>query len=55
MSESGNEPAEPVDGSDVEAIQHDDSLIQADRVDLIANQVVPEDQTEEPSGADEAD
>jgi len=55
MSESGNEPAEPVDGSDVEAIQQDEGLIQADRVDLIANQVVPEDQAEEPSGGDGTD
>lgn len=50
MSESGNEAAEPVDASDVEAIQHDDSLTPADRVDLIANQVVPEDEAGEQPG-----
>ncbi|NKX55538.1 hypothetical protein [Arthrobacter mobilis] len=51
MTEPGKKPAgEPVDGSDVEAIQNDDSLTPADRVDLIANQVVPEEQ----SGEDEA-
>lgn len=36
--------AGPVEGEDVAAIQDDDKLTAADRVDLIANQVVPEDQ-----------
>lgn len=38
------EPAEPdsVDSSDVAAIQGDEDLTAADRVDMIANQVVPE-------------
>lgn len=46
--ESGNEEsprqehADAVDSPDVAAIQNDDKLTAADRVDLIANQVVPE-------------
>ncbi|MCU1517065.1 MAG: hypothetical protein JWQ75_1786 [Pseudarthrobacter sp.] len=35
--------AETVESSDVAAIQDDEALTAADRVDLIANQVVPED------------
>jgi hypothetical protein len=34
--------AAPVDSRDVAAIQDDEGLTAADRVDLIANQVVPE-------------
>jgi hypothetical protein len=37
-----------VDGDDVEAIQQDDSLTAADRVDLIANQVVAEEESDAP-------
>lgn len=33
-----------MDGGDVAAIHNDDGLTAADRVDLIANQVIPEDQ-----------
>ncbi|MEO8281845.1 MAG: hypothetical protein ABI568_00330 [Pseudarthrobacter sp.] len=40
VSDSG---AEPVDSRDVAAIQDDDELTAADRVDLIANRVVAED------------
>jgi hypothetical protein len=36
------EQADAVEGPDVAAIQNDDALTAADRVDLIANQVVPE-------------
>ncbi|HJV98303.1 MAG TPA: hypothetical protein VJ617_04330 [Arthrobacter sp.] len=38
------EGAAGVDSEDVAAIQNDDRLTAADRVDLIANQVVPESQ-----------
>ena len=44
-----------VDGSDVAAIQNDDRLTAADRVDLIANQVVPKAEgegSEDSSGPD---
>ena len=41
VSEPG---AGPVDSQDVAAIQDDDNLTAADRVDLIANQVVTEDE-----------
>lgn len=43
MTDSGADPVEPagqVDGQDVAAIQDDDTLTPADRVDLIANQVI---------------
>jgi hypothetical protein len=40
--------SEEVDGRDVAAIQNDDRLTPADRVDLIANQVVPEDESDTP-------
>ncbi|MDQ0864961.1 hypothetical protein [Arthrobacter globiformis] len=39
--ESVPQEVETVDGSDVAAIQNDDELTAAERVDLIANQVVP--------------
>jgi hypothetical protein len=39
---SGPEGAVPVESRDVAAIQNDEGLTAADRVDLIANQVVPE-------------
>ncbi|WP_066285061.1 hypothetical protein [Arthrobacter sp. B6] len=41
-TETGTASASGVDGEDVAAIQNDDGLTAADRVDLIANQVVPE-------------
>jgi hypothetical protein len=45
--------ASGVDGEDVAAIQNDDRLTAADRVDLIANQVVPEqDDKKAPEGGD---
>lgn len=40
--ESESRGAESVDSSDVAAIQKDEELTAADRVDMIANQVVPE-------------
>jgi hypothetical protein len=40
--DSGPEGAGPVESRDVAAIQNDEGLTAADRVDLIANQVVPE-------------
>lgn len=40
--EAGTAGDEKVDGADVAAIQNDDRLTPADRVDLIANQVIPE-------------
>ncbi|MBT2532730.1 hypothetical protein J7E83_11460 [Arthrobacter sp. ISL-48] len=40
--DASNEDAGAVDSGDVAAIQNDDSLTAADRVDMIANQVVPE-------------
>lgn len=39
---AGNVGAEEVDAGDVAAIQNDDQLTPADRVDLIANQAIPE-------------
>jgi hypothetical protein len=36
--------SDEVNGDDVEAIQNDDTLTAADRVDLIANQVVAEEE-----------
>ncbi|MFF1252638.1 hypothetical protein ACFVYC_09095 [Pseudarthrobacter sp. NPDC058329] len=38
----GTAASEDVDGGDVAAIQNDDRLTAADRMDLIANQVIPE-------------
>lgn len=47
------EDAGAVDGRDVAAIQNDDRLTAADRVDLIANQAVPEaEDGEDSSGPD---
>ena len=40
--ETGTAGSEDMDGGDVAAIQNDDRLTAADRVDLIANQVIPE-------------
>jgi hypothetical protein len=48
MSDSQPEVDGPLDSRDVEAIQNDDSLIQADKVDLIANQAVAEAVADEP-------
>ncbi|MCU1572731.1 MAG: hypothetical protein JWO93_813 [Micrococcaceae bacterium] len=52
MTEASTGPQEGsvdgVDGDDVEAIQQDDSLTAADRVDLIANQVVAEEESDGP-------
>jgi hypothetical protein len=42
MANPASSGSEEVDGRDVAAIQNDDRLTPADRVDLIANQVVPE-------------
>ncbi|MBT2550583.1 hypothetical protein [Arthrobacter sp. ISL-65] len=47
MTDARPDLSEEVDGEDVEAIQNDESLTAADRVDLIANQVVAEDETDE--------
>jgi hypothetical protein len=41
-TEAASGSASGVDSEDVAAIQNDDRLTAADRVDLIANQVVPE-------------
>lgn len=41
-TETGNAGAPGLNGGDVAAIQNDERLTAADRVDLIANQVVPE-------------
>ncbi len=41
---SNEEETGPVDSGDVAAIQNDDRLTAADRVDLIANQVIPSDE-----------
>ena len=48
------EQADAVESPDVAAIQNDDALTAADRVDLIANQVVPEtgDAADKPEAAD---
>ena len=40
--DGGEDDGGEVDGGDVAAIQNDDSLTAADRVDLISNQVLPE-------------
>lgn len=42
VTDARPDPSEEVNGEDVEAIQNDESLTAADRVDLIANQVVAE-------------
>jgi hypothetical protein len=44
VTDSKAEPSEEVNGDDVEAIQNDETLTAADRVDLIANQVVAEEE-----------
>jgi hypothetical protein len=49
-TESAHGGAPVVDGEDVAAIQNDDQLTAADRVDLIANQVVPEEDDNKASG-----
>lgn len=52
-TETGTAGSEEVDGGDVAAIQNDDRLTAADRVDLIANQVIPEEDdkdTQRPKG-----
>lgn len=51
-TESGSADARDLDGADVAAIQNDEHLTAADRVDMIANQVVPEtdDNTVTPAG-----
>jgi hypothetical protein len=46
MSESKPESAESFDSEDIAQIQGDDTLTAADRVDLIANQAVPDDEEE---------
>jgi hypothetical protein len=47
MTDANHEPTEPVHGEDVEAIQNDETLTPADRVDLIANQVAAEEEEDE--------
>jgi hypothetical protein len=47
MSESKPESAESIDSKEVAEIQGDDSLTAADRMDLIANQVMPDGDEEE--------
>jgi hypothetical protein len=47
MSESKPESAEAIDSKDVAEIQGDDTLTAADRMDLIANQAVPDGDEEE--------
>jgi hypothetical protein len=53
MSDVQPEVDGPLDSRDVEAIQNDDSLIQADKVDLIANQAVAEAVADEPIQRDD--
>lgn len=51
--ETGTAVSEDVDGGDVAAIRNDDRLTAADRVDLVANQVIPEEDdntTQHPRG-----
>ncbi|WP_247043775.1 hypothetical protein [Arthrobacter rhizosphaerae] len=47
MSESNPESAESIDSQDIAEIQRDGSLTAADRMDLIANQAVPDGDEEE--------
>jgi hypothetical protein len=47
MSESKPESAEAIDSKDVAAIQGDETLTAADRMDLIANQMVRDGDEEE--------
>jgi hypothetical protein len=54
MSDSQAEPDQTIDAADAAAIQDDDSLTPADKVDLMANQVVPEDKPEPASDDGEA-
>jgi len=53
MSDSPAEARDAIDSRDVEEIQKDDSLIQADKVDLIANQAVAEAVADEPVPRDD--
>ncbi|MFJ5696574.1 hypothetical protein [Arthrobacter sp. NPDC093139] len=46
MTDANPDPS-AVDGEDVEAIQNDETLTAADRVDFIANQVVAQDENGE--------
>ncbi len=43
MTSDTPDPAQEIDSSDIEAIQNDEGLIQADRVDLITSQLEEED------------
>jgi hypothetical protein len=43
MTSETPDPAQEIDSSDIEAIQNDEGLIQADRVDLITSQLEEED------------
>ncbi|MEJ1193460.1 hypothetical protein ACLKOZ_08175 [Arthrobacter sp. R4] len=52
-TETGSSGAPEVNGGDVAAIQNDERLTAADRVDLIANQVVPEPEDKQASQAGE--
>jgi hypothetical protein len=54
MTKDSSTPSEGVDGDDVEAIQQDDNLTAADRVDLIANQVVANEESDAPGDNDRA-
>ena len=47
MTDSNHAPTEPVHSEDVAAIQNDETLTPADRVDLIANQVAAEEEEDE--------
>ncbi|WP_458112932.1 hypothetical protein M1D88_01855 [Arthrobacter sp. R1-13] len=47
MSESNPESAEAIDSKDIAEIQGDDTLMAADRMDLIANQAVRDGDEEE--------
>lgn len=54
-TETGSAGASSVNGGDVAAIQNDERLTAADRVDLIANQVVPEPDRKEATQGSEQD